>query len=108
MKNNENNDSFKNKLALFEARKSAKIDFPKKDNSINKIIENFESKKSYEINNKKTNLNDTKKNEKKENKDKPKTEIQKIKESNSKINASNSINNTNKDNTKPKNQESFG
>ena len=107
MKNNENNDSFKNKLALFEARKSAKIDFPKKDNSINKIIENFESKKSYEINNKKTNLNDSKKNEKKENKDKPKTEIQKIKESNSKINTSNSINNTNKDNAKPKNQETF-
>ena len=109
MKNNENNDSIKNKLAIFDSgiRKSARIDLSKKDNSINKILEKFQPQKSNEINNKKTNLNDLKKNEKKENKDKPKTEIQKIKESNTKINTSNNINNAIKDNAKPKNQETF-
>ena len=109
MKSNENNDSIKNRLAIFDtgARKSAKIDLSKKDNPINKLLEKFQPQKSNEINNKKTNLYDSKKNEKKENKDKSKIEIQKIKENNSKINASNNINNTIKDNAKPKNQEIF-
>ena len=109
MKNNENNDSIKNKLAIFDSgiRKSAKIDLTKKDNSISKLLEKFQPQKSNEINNKKINLNDLKKNEKKENKDNSNTEIQKIKESITKINASNNINNTIKDNSKPKNQETF-
>jgi len=109
MKSNENNDSFKNKLALFNngPRKSARIELPKKDNNINKILEKFQPQKSNEINNKNTNLNDSKKNEKKENKDKPKAENQKIKERNSKMNVSHHINNNIKDNAKPKNQETF-
>ena len=109
MKSNENSDSFKNKLAMYDkgVRKSAKIDLPKKDNSINKIVEMFQSQRNNQIKNKKANLNDPKKNDKNENKEKPKAEFQKFKESNSKINAANNFSNTNKDIAKPKKQEIF-
>ena len=115
MKSNENNNSYKNKIALFDKRvkKSVKIDLPKKDNSINKILEKFKPQKNEEIKNKKTKLNDSKENEIKENKqnklnkETQEIKIQKIKESNSKINTSNNFNNTNRDNEKQKNQEIF-
>ena len=109
MKNKDKNDSIKNRLAIFDtgARKSAKIDLSKNDNSINKLMQIYQPQKNNEINNKKTNLNDLKKNEKRENNFHLKTETEKSKENYSKINASNTFNYIGRENIKYKNQNAF-
>jgi len=109
MNNKDKNDSFANKLAIFEkgARKSAKVDLSKKDNTINKLLQIYQPQKSSEINNRKTNLNDLKKNEKRENNFHLKADIEKSKEIYSKINASNNLNCSGRENIKHKNQNIF-